>query len=245
MPSVRHAVERALRSGELDETSPLSQVPSIGPYLAARAGTALRVAGRPATVRDFWRGTRRRADARDLVLRILQNDRANQCVSTRVAQSRRRTYHVGDVNQRGYEAFATLLNHARAHVHRGGAAYAPLAYRLPRRSVASRECGCKSLRECDASPLCHRSDDGRACVPESRRAQGFEGLRVHANQRESLTDAARVRSAARTRVTQAHRDDPDTRRDLQHRRSRTLSYARRGPRLWRRPGSRVRVPLSP
>ena len=74
-------------------------------------------------------------------------------------------------------------------------------------------------------------------------AGGFEGIRAHTNQRETHADAARVRSASRTRVTQAHRNDPDVRRDLRNRRSRTLSYARRGSRLWRRPGSRVRVPL--
>ena len=97
--------------------------------------------------------------------------------------------------------------------------------------------------ECDASPHCTRSDDGLTCVPAAHNAGGFEGMRAHTNQREMHADAARVRSASRTRVTQAHRNDPDVRRDLRNRRSRTLTYARRGSRLWRRPGTRVRIPM--
>ena len=225
-----------MRDGEVDAGSPLSEVPYIGAYLSERAARALRVPN--ATVQDLWTGTRNRVRARDFVRRIVQNERANQCVATRVANSTRRTYHTTDVNQRGYEALATLLNNAP-----GAVAYAPLPYRAPARSRASKGCGCMSLRECDASSHCTRSDDGRTCVPRAHNAGGFEGMRAHTNQREAHADAARVRSASRMRITQAHRNDPDVRRDLRNRRSRTLSYARRGSRLWRRPGSRVRVPV--
>jgi len=242
MPTVRQKVERALRDGDIDEQSPLHAVPGIGPYLSTRATRALRVEGRTATLRDLWTGTRNRVQARDFVRRIVQNERANQCVATRVASTSRRTYHTGDVNQHGYEAFATLLNYAKRRIH-NNTAYATLSYRPPPRSDASRKCGCMSLRECDASPRCTRSDDGRTCVPAAHNATGFEGMRAHTNQREAHADAARVRSASRTRITQAHREDPDVRRDLRRRRSRTLSYARRGSRLWRRPGTRVRVPM--
>jgi hypothetical protein len=242
MPTVRQRVERALRVREIDERSPLHAVPGIGPYLSTRATRALRVEGRTATVRDLWLGTRNRVKARDFVRKIVQNERANQCVATRVASTSRRAYHTGDVNQHGYEAFATLLNYAKRRIH-NNTAYAILPYRPPTRSVASQKCGCMSLRECDASARCTRSDDGRTCVPAAHNAGGFEGMRAHTNQRETHADAARVRSASRTRVTQRHRDDPDVRRDLRRRRSRTLTYARRGSRLWRRPGSRVRVPM--
>lgn len=242
MPTVRQRVERALRVREIDEQSPLHEVPGIGPYLSARATRALRIVGRTAKVRDLWLGTRNRVQARDFVRRIVQNERANQCVATRVASTSRRTYHTGDVNQHGYEAFATLLNYAKRRIH-NNTAYAILPYRPPPRSDASRQCGCMPLHECDASARCTRSDDGRTCVPVAHNAGGFEGMRAHTNQRELHSDAARVRSASRTRVTQAHRDDPDVRRDLRNRRSRTLTYARRGSRLWRRPGSRVRVPV--
>ena len=115
MPTVRQKVERALRVREVDERSPLHAVPGIGPYLSARAARALRVEGRTATLRDLWTGTRDRVQARDFVRRIVQNERANQCVATRVASTTRRTYHTGDVNQHGYEAFATLLNYAAPH----------------------------------------------------------------------------------------------------------------------------------
>lgn len=236
MTTVRQRVERALRDGEVDPGSPLSEVPFIGAYLSERTARALRVPN--ATVQDLWTGTRNRVRAREFVRRIVQNERANQCVATRVANSTRRTYHTADVNQRGYEALATLLNNAP-----GAVAYTPLPYRAPARSQASKGCGCMSLRECDASSRCTRSDDGRACVPRAHNAGGFEGMRAHTNQRESHAEATRVRSASRMRITQAHRNDPDVRRDLRNRRSRTLSYARRGSRLWRRPGSRVRVPV--
>lgn len=239
---MRQRVERALRAREIDAKSPLHAVPGIGQYLSTRATRALRVQGRTATVRDLWTGTRNRVQAREFVRKIVQNERANQCVATRVANTSRRTYHTGDVNEHGYEAFATLLNYAKRRIH-NNTAYKTLPYRPPARSDASRNCGCMSLRECDASARCTRSDDGRTCVPMAHNAGGFHGMRAHANQRELHADAARVRSASRTRVTQAHRNDPDVRRDLRNRRSRTLSYARRGSRLWRRPGSRVRVPV--
>ena len=241
MTTVRRRVERALHAGDIDGASPLSHTPSIGSYLSERATRALRIVGRQATIEDLWSGTRRRVQAREFLRKIVQNDRSNQCVATRVSNSRRRSYHTGDLNQNGYEAFATLLNHATIHVY-SHTAYDLLPYRLPPRSEASKTCGCKSLRECDTSSRCTRSDDGRTCVPIAHNARGFDGVKLYTNQNQAHADAARVRSASRTRITQAHRNDPDTQRDLRNRRSRTLSYARRGGRLWRRPGSRVRVP---
>lgn len=222
--------------------SPLTSVPSIGPYISTRAARALRITGRPVTVQDLWTGTRRRVQARELIRRIVQNERANQCVATRVGGSTRRSYHTGDMNQSAYEALATLLNYARTRVH-STTAYANLPYRLMDRSSGSKQCGCMPLRDCDTSSTCTRSDDGRACVPTAHNARGFEGLRTHSNQKEAHADAARVRSASRIRITQSHRNDPDTRRDIRNNRSRTLSYHKRGTRMWRRPGSRVRVPL--
>lgn len=241
MPTVRQKVERALRLREIDAQSPLYEVPGIGQYLSTRATRALRIAGRPATVSDLWTGTRNRVQARDFVRKIVQNERANQCVATDI-HTGRREYHTGDVNEHGYEAFATLLNYAKRRIH-NNTSYAVLPYHTPTRSDASKQCGCMTLRDCDASPRCTRSDDRRTCVPRAHNAGGFEGMRAHTNQRELHVDATRVRSASRTRVTQAHRNDPDVRRDMRRRRSRTLSYARRGSRLWRRPGARVRVPV--
>lgn len=239
MGTVRQQVERALRNQTVDGSSPLSDVPFIGSYLSERAAHALRVTGRDATIQDLWTGTRNRVRAREFVRRIVQNDRANQCVATRIANSTRRSYHTGDANQRGYEAFATLLNYALRFTN---VAYTALPYRAQPRSRASTQCGCMSLRECDASTRCIRSDDGRACVPLAHNALGFEGMRAHTNQRETHANASRVRSASRM-SRQAHRNDPYVRRDLRNRRSPTLSYSRRGSRLWRRPGARVRVPM--
>lgn len=242
MPTVRQRVEQQLRTGDLVTASPLLNVPSVGTYIAKRAARALGVNGRLATVGDLWTVTRGRVGAGELIRKIVQNDRSNQCVSTRIAESRRRSYHTGDMNTRGYEAFATLLNYARNHIH-PSTMYPAIPYRLSVRSDGSKHCSCHTLRECDISTKCTRSDDMRTCLPVAHNARGFEGIRTRTNQRESNTDVTHVRRASRMRIAAAHRNDPDTQRDIRNRRSRTLSYARRGRHLWRRPGSRVREPL--
>lgn len=232
MSSVREVVTAALARGDLDAHSLLTDVHGIGPYLAARIARAFAGAS---TVGDVWNATRTRArvTVERAARRAVQNERANRCVATRVAGSRARTYHVGDLNERGYEALATLLNHAPPPT-----TYGALPTRLPRRAPSSKECGCLGVRACDASPRCVRSDDGRRCVPRAHNATGFDGVPGH--QRE--TDATRVRRA--TRRATAHRGDPDVRRDLRNGNARRLSYDRRGALRWRRPGSRVRVPLT-
>ena len=240
MTTVRQRVERFLYTGTVNGTSLLTEVPHIGGYLAQRAGRALRIAGRGVTIDDLWSGTRRRVRAEEFLKKFVQNDRGNQCVSTRIADSTRKTYHTGDLNEPGYEAFATLLNYARRRVH-PTSAYPALPYRLPVRSDASKACGCHTLRQCDESSTCARSDNGRACVPLVHNARGFASIRAHTNQRENSANAARVRRASRIPITAAHRTDPDARRDLRNRRSRVLTYSQRGRTLWRRPGSRVRV----
>lgn len=236
MPSIRQRVLTDLRDGTVTEASPLTEVRFVGPYLEGRLRHSLASVA-PLTVGEFWSRTRRRTTdgVLALVKRALQNERANQCVSTRVSgQARRRRYHTGDVNQSGYEAIAALLEHNRPH-----ARYGALPTRLPRRSAASRACGCRPLRECDDG-TCRRSDDGRACVPRAVRATGFVGVVAHQAQREDASDAARVRRASRTRVTNALQRDPDSMRDLRRGHRTTLTYDRRGSRLWRRPSTRVR-----
>ena len=233
MTTVRQSVESALADGTLDGESLLTEVRGIGPYLAARMARALRRTD-PMTLEEFWDATRRRRDPLTLVRLAVQNERGNQCVATRVGGERRRRYHAGDLNEHGYQAFATLLNHARSSGT--NVAYAPLPWRLPPRAPGSKTCGCTPRAACAGA--CAWT--GTACVPRAHNATGFEGVRAHTHQREDAANERRVRRASRTAA--AHRGDPDTRRDLRNN-SRSLRYDRRGSRLWRRPGSRVRLPL--
>ena len=230
MPGVRAKVRALLGVATITAASGLTSVPGIGAYLAGRLGDA--------TVGDLWRRMRPRGTDRvlDVLRRALQNERANQCVSSRVRDDRVR-YHVGDVNDHGYEACAALLDHQRAQRAVG---YGPLPPRLTQRPVASKRCGCRSLRRCTATDHCRLSDDATACVPRSPNARGFDGVVTH--QREATADRARVRRAATLRPTAALRNDPDSARDVRMRRSRTLRYDTQGTRMWRRPGARVRHP---
>ena len=239
---VRARVRRALASGELTADSPLTETTGIGPYLEGRLRRALRAAA-PLTVGDLWRGLRRRPTARvELLLhRALQNERANQCVASdaRTAAAPR-DYHAGDVNQHGYEACAALLEHARA-ADPAGVRYGALPRALPARSASSKGCGCRADDECVAADgLCARAADG-ACVPRAHNARGFVGAAPHPHQSERAADAPRVRRASRARAD--GRRDPDVRRDSAAGHARALRYSRRGSRLWRRPGSKVRRPL--
>jgi hypothetical protein len=227
--SVRQRVTRALDSSDLPPDAPLTEVHAIGPYVTRRLTSAFRLPD-PPTVDDLLRATRRLTTVRltQTLVRALQNDRANQCVSSRVRRTRGRSYHTADVNQHAYEAVATLLNYARTPDTRHDA----LPWRHPPRGPAAATCGCLGARACAASPRCVRSDDGRACVPVAPNARGFVGVPAHTDQHERVRDAARVRRAAR--ITNG---DPE---DLRRGHARTLSYARRGAQLWRVPGRRVR-----
>ena len=235
MPTVRQRVLRLLEDGTLDGRSPLTDVPYVGGYIEGRLRYSLSLQG-PITLRTFWERTRRRTTkgVASLVAKALQNERSNQCVSTRVhGETHKRTYHTSDINQNGYEAIVALLEHNRRN-----ARYGAMSPRLPRRATGSKTCGCRALRDCHGP--CRRSDDGRACVPAASGANGFVGVVAHQSQRENASNAANVRRASR--LTNAHRRDPDSMRDVRRRHRQTLVYDRRGSRLWRRPSTRVRSP---
>ena len=240
MPSVRERVRNDLANGVLTGASPLTEVRGVGPYVEARLRRSLASRQQELTVQDLWDGTRRRTTTGllRLLYRALQNERANQCVSTRIATERNvKAYHTGDVNEHAYEAIATLLEHQRRTRR---VAYGPIPPRLPTRSSASKQCGCRTREECTAP--CSLSDDGTACVPAHPRTSGFVGVVPHTSQREAVTNRSRVRRAARMRRTNALDRDPDSARDMNAQHSRTLAYDRRGSRLWRRPSPRVRHP---
>lgn len=242
MASIRVRVQRDLASGTVSGADPLVRVRGIGPYLAARLADGLGVPA-PLTLDDFWERTRPLSTARvqRLLERALQNARGNQCASPgTVARRHEETYHVGDINEFGYQACIALLDDQRA---RRAVRYGALPKRLPARPRGSRECGCRAPADCTG--LCIRTDDG-ACVPRAHNARGFVGVRPHPDQVErATTDAARrsLRRRGHTRMSPALRRDPGAAADLAAGHSRTVRYARRGDRLWRRPSRKVRLPV--
>ena len=239
MATARARVLSDLRDGRIDASSPLVAVPYIGSYLEKRLRYSLQQGGGALTVGDVWRRTRRRTTegVRRLLYRALQNERGNQCVATRVKNNagRRKTYHTGDMNERGYEAVVALLEYNRSN-----ATYGALPTRFPPRSRGSKQCGCVALRACNGNTTCRLSDDGQLCVPRSTASNGFVGVVAHQSQRENADNTNAVRRASSIRVTPTLRADPDSSYDLRARRSRRMSYSRRGTRLWRKPSTRVR-----
>lgn len=231
--SVRARVRTSLQRGELTGGSDVEEVHGIGPHLAARLAVAMRRQGR-VTIDQLWRFTRNMDGPRAerFLLRALQNARGNQCV--RPGRAGRASYHTGDVNARAYEALAAVL------AFRANAPYAAaLPARLPRRSVAAKECACRA--RCDGQ--CVRTADG-LCVPRNARV-GFVGAPPHPDQvvvAPTAADQARVRRQARTKNTPAHRADAYAQRDVQDGHNRQMGYSPRGQRMWRRPSPKVRQP---
>ena len=239
MPSVRQSVLQELRLGALTGASPVVEVRGVGPYLAGRLARALGQGAGVLRVGTVWAQTAPMTtrQVERLLLRALQNDRANQCVPRRAGGQSPARYHAGDVNEHGHEALVALLDHARAR--QGPVRYGALA-RMPRRSRSSRDCGCRQT--CDGP--CVRAADG-ACVPRSHNARGFVGAPPHPGQtRVAATDAERrrVRRAAYTRQSPALAADPDATADLAAGHARSMRYSARGRRLWRHPSPKVRLP---
>lgn len=239
--TVRNRIRRDVRSGRLTPASPLSDVHGIGPYFYARLQRALQQTNRTATIEDVWRKTRRMSTerVRTWILRVLQNERGNQCVRRTARPTSPPQYHTQDVNQHAYEALVTLLEMARDH---HSTAYGSLPATQPRRTRPSQTCGCRR-DQCDGP--CVRTDDG-GCVPRSSRTRGFVGATPHPDQRVlALTEAdrRRVRNAARTRTTAATLGDPDSALDRANGHRASMRYSRRGNLLWRRPSPKVRLPV--
>ena len=240
MPAaVRGLIQRDLRDGTLTGASPLVAVRGIGTYLEGRLRRALR-APQALTLDAFWRGTRplTTAQVERVLHRALQNERANQCVSTRVVGENGNVYHTADVNTVGYEACVTLLDAART---RGdNVRYGALPPRFPKRARSAARCGCKPRAACTGACVYVEG----ACVPRAGNARGFVGAAPHPNQGEvARTDAARAAVRARARRSHSPQRDPDSRADVARGHARRLSYVRRGNRLWRTPGSKVRLPV--
>ena len=248
---VRRAVTRALADGTVTALSPLSDVPYVGDYLVARLSRFPRPnAAAPAvtTVGDLWRATENMTTTVLIghVQRALQNARGNQCVLSSPRQQRRRGeahYHTADVNTAGYAAIITLL----------AAAPAPVRYRLQTqhhlpsaRAAGSKRCGCHTSRSaCTRDNACTLADDGVACVPRAENARGFDGVSPLPDQNANGSTArARASVGARARARRSPRNDPDSQADVAAGHGRSIAYARRRSRMWRRPGARMRLPQS-
>tara|TARA_B110000046_G_scaffold177062_1_gene203442 strand:- start:273 stop:1046 length:774 start_codon:yes stop_codon:yes gene_type:complete len=236
---VRGSIQRDLRDGTLTGASPLVAVRGIGTYLEGRLRRALR-APQALTLDSFWRGTRRLTtpQVERVVHRALQNERANQCVSTRVVGQDGNVYHSADVNTVGYEACATLLNAART---RGDSVrYGPLPPRFPARARSAARCGCKPRSACTGA--CVRV--GNACVPRATNARGFVGITPQPHQGEvAHTDAERAAVRTRAHRRRSPQRDPDSRADVAAGHARRMSYVRRGNRMWRTPVAKMRLPV--
>lgn len=230
---MRQRIRRAFADGRLTPASALDEVVGVGPYIHRRTSEHLNVAP-PLTVQQFFDRTRTMSTQRVIRLlhRALQNERGNQCVARRLDGDN--VYHAQDINHHGYEALVTLLD-----VNRGsGVAYGPIARRMPRRSIASKECGCR--RVCEGP--CVRTADG-ACVP--RRGNGFLGAAPHPNQivrATNETERRRVRNASRTRMTNAARADAGVMADVRAGNRMSMRYAVHRNRMGRIPSPKVRLP---
>jgi hypothetical protein len=243
--------EDKFESGEWDEDTFLTELPYVGPYIEARLRRALRrrndaaaaaAAAGPMTVGEFvvsFRGMHSPRVAH-ILQRALQNRRGNQCVSPR---PERDGYHVGDVNEYGYEVLARLLEHARrSRIFQAGLRFTAPLPRLERRAASARKCGCKKRGECVGA--CVWVDEG--CFPRDTRSKGFTGTPYHPSQvvhAPTEADRSRVRRSSTTSLTSHLRSDADSVSDINAGHSRRLSYVRRGSKMWRRPGSKVRLPV--
>lgn len=238
MPTARQQLQRDFAAGRLTPDSGLEEVRGIGEYLLQRIQVHLAIPGR-LTIRAFWNRTRTLSTdrIRGFLMRALQNERANQCVSKRTSTSPRRTYHTQDVNQRAYEVVVALLDRNR---NQTTVRYGPLMRRMPSRSTASKECGC--MDPCGGR-WCRIADDG-ACVPR-RGGRGFLGSLPHPNQTvHAPTEVVRksIRNSARTRVTNATLRDAASMEDIRNGHRKSMRYSVHGTRMHRRPSPKVRLP---
>ena len=88
--------------------------------------------------------------------------------------------------------------------------------------------------------------DAGSLLPAQQRIQWFHRQSGHPNQTERVTsdhEARAVRRRANTPRTHQARADPDTMSDVHGGHARTMSYVRRGSRMWRRPSTKERVPV--
>ena len=197
---MRARIRQMFRVGTLDPSSPLQEVPYIGPFLST--GLRRRLGMRRDTLRAFARSMSGLPSARAIreELQIaLQNRRANRCVDG---------YHVSDVNERGYSAMLALVRVLCAGedghgLWRGRALPLASLRCAPRRTIDTRRVACEPSRAaCRARGGAYGD---RQCHPTSARARGFPGVagwsgqRASANRRRRGAYAQSPTSAARWR----------------------------------------------
>lgn len=221
--SVRTKTLRLLRVGQLTPASRMEDIPYVGPYLARRLTRAF---GGP-QISDLWTaGARMQTHTLERTLhRALQNKKGNQCTNG---------YHVADINYKGYESLAAVLEFYRSVAR---VRYGALPASLTKRSASSKRCAC-------LSPCVHPCIlVNGACVPRSPRTAGFPGVYPQEGQVVRNTSRRRVLNSSRTRINNNALRDTDTLHDLRAGHARSVRYVEKESNFWRVPSAKIRLPL--
>ena len=213
--------------------SSIQELNGIGPYIYGRIKQGLKIPG-VVTVKKFISKFKNKNGTyiSHKIQTLVQNQRSNQCINT---------YHIRDVNKRGYDVSVALLRYARDNNFIRGLVFD----RIPNTNDSTEDakvCGCLSYNQCRRSPDCVYVN--RNCVPLSQTAIGFEGVAERPGQTVRFSnerESRRVFQKARVRRSASFYLDPDSVAD-------DLlgyidpQYTIKNNNLWRKPGRIVRVP---
>jgi hypothetical protein len=238
-------VRAGFDDGSITPDTPMSELNGIGSYLLKRIRTTLEFGDEEEiTVKAFVRKFQNKTtqQVKKLLQLMLQNQRANQCTPRRRRDNADLpSYHIRDINQRGYDLCIALLRRAlREPALRRGLRFQRLTS-TPVRSNDASTCGCKTRATCTGS--CKWKN--RACIPRDSNATGFEGVDVEPDQKAPFASALqrqRLLNSARLRQSRSLQNDPDSRADVAAGHSLDLEYQEDGNNLWRIPSPRVRRP---
>ena len=237
-------IQRKFMTQELMPNSRMSSLPNIGPYLYERLRRKFSPRAQNITIRQFSRNIRNMSTAqlKENLQRVMQNERANQCVGPRGQR-----YHVRDTNEMGFKTILALLrvlkNGADGYNLGANMLANPNNIQYPAfRSQAAKHTPCKSRSACRAPSVWRNG----SCQYLDR--SGFEGIgnypgqQIHNRNVRSLQQQLnRANTLERTR--RDVRRDPDTARDVRNGHG-TMRYAYvNANTLQRKPGKIIRLPL--
>lgn len=228
------------RDGDLIPSSKMIKLPYIGDYLYERLRRKFTPRSQHITLRQFSRAIRDipTAQLKDELQRVMQNERANQCVGKRGHR-----YHVRDTNEKGLQTTIAFLrvikNNADGHNLGANMTANPQRIAYPRfRSEAAKYSPCKSRSICRApnvwrSGLCQYND-----------SSGFEGIGRYPGQSIRTNLSQQVQRA--NNLERSRRDarrDRDTAADIRNGHG-GMKYSIVNERTrQRKPSKIVRLPL--
>ena len=237
-------IQNKFMSGQLDPASRLIDLPYIGPYLYERLRRKYAPRSQHISIQKFTRAITNVAtvDLHETLQRVLQNERANQCVGVRGKR-----YHTRDVNEKGWITMVALLRVLKANADGYGIGTNMRAnpLRMPYPSARSQAA---KMAPCKSRSLCRRPNRWKDGLCQYSDASGFEGIgkypgqRIHSSRPNTIQrkerDAARLQRSSRDA-----RRDPYTARDVRQghggmRYSKVDSRTRQ-----RKPGRIVRLPV--